>query len=175
MISKEKLVEFTSKFYSEKDLMHNLSHVNRILKMIDNLRYFVNEPVNNKYLIYGAYFHGCIKNHERNIINWLNLHEEEDIEKIISISKESLKENEAKTIEGKLLHDAHMVEGGKYFLLIKSLITGSLREQNLEETIEYFEKQVLNYGKCYIPEAEKILIEARKESIKILDDVKKYI
>lgn len=60
-------------------------------------------------------------------------------------------------------------------MLIKSLITGSLREQNLEETIEYFEKQVLNYGKCYIPEAEKILIEARKESIKILDDVKKYI
>jgi len=38
-------------------------------------------------------------------------------------------------MEGKILHDAHMIEGGKIYLIVKSLITGSVRGQTLEQTI----------------------------------------
>lgn len=175
MISTNELIEFTNNFYKDRDLMHNLSHISRILKMVDKLKNYVNEPVNDDYLIYGAYFHGCIKNHETEIINWLYAQNVDKVEEILLISKESLKENTAKTIEGRLLHDAHMIEGGKFFLLMKSMITGSLRGQGLNETIAYFENNVLHYGKCYLHEAEEILSEARKEALRILSDIKKNI
>ena len=171
----EELIEFTKKFYESKDLMHNHTHIERILKMVDILAEYIEIDYNKEKLIYGAYFHGCIKNNEREIRKWLLNKKANNIEHIIEITKESLKENEAKSIEGKLLHDAHMIEGGKYFLLIKSLITGSLRGQALDETIYYFENNVLNFGLCYIPEAQGLLEKAREEANKVLKDLKEYI
>lgn len=172
---RKKLIEFTKNYYESKDLIHNHNHIERVLKMVNNLKNFIDEEYNEEILVYAAYFHGCIKNNEIEVREWLLKEEIEDTEQIILIAKESLKENEAQSIEGKLLHDAHMIEGGKYFLLIKSLITGSLREQSLEETMNYFENHVLNNGECYIPEAQELLQEARKEAMKVLKDIKKYI
>jgi len=171
----EELIEFTKKFYESKDLMHNHSHIERVLKMVNNLKTLIDEEYNEEILVYAAYFHGCIKNNESEIRKWLLNQKADNIEQIIEITKESLKENEAKSIEGKLLHDAHMIEGGRYFLLIKSLITGSLRGQTLDETIDYFENNVLNFGLCYIPEAQVLLEKAREEAKKVLKDLKEYI
>ncbi|MBX2872992.1 MAG: hypothetical protein KTR30_12850 [Saprospiraceae bacterium] len=50
---------------------------------------------------------------------------------IIEVAWESQKEERPTTPEGLLLHDAHLLEGGKYFEIIKSLITGSVRGQSL--------------------------------------------
>ncbi|WP_051412170.1 hypothetical protein [Halonatronum saccharophilum] len=66
-----------------------------------------------------------------------------------------------------------MVEGGKVFLIVKSLITGSVREQTLEETIEYFKENILGKGRCYLPEANRIYKEQQsyaKELIKGLEE-----
>ncbi|WP_207726915.1 hypothetical protein [Anaerosolibacter carboniphilus] len=65
-----------------------------------------------------------------------------------------------------------MIEGGKTFLVIKSLITGSLRGQTLEETIQYMEENLIDKGQCYLPEAVEIYREQQKFSREFIKDLK---
>jgi uncharacterized protein len=71
-----------------------------------------------------------------------------------------------RTLAGKIVHDAHLIEGGKTFLVVKSLITGTARGQSLEETLEYIAKNILHKGICYLPEA----IEQYKQKQEYLQD-----
>ncbi|UUZ92726.1 hypothetical protein LJK87_46790 [Paenibacillus sp. P25] len=101
-------------------------------------------------IIYGCYFHGFIYLREDLIRDYLMKKgmEAEIIEKIVQISWESQKEEAPETLEGKLLHDAHMVEGGKTYLIVKALCTGTARGQSLEQTLDYMESRVLGKGQC---------------------------
>jgi len=71
MISKEKLVKFAIPYYKNKDIMHDLSHIERVLKYVEKLVKSIDYKVDMDILIYGAYFHGFIYNGEKNIIQWL--------------------------------------------------------------------------------------------------------
>ncbi|WP_346868379.1 MULTISPECIES: hypothetical protein [unclassified Clostridium] len=176
MISKEKLIEFVTPYYKNKDIMHDLSHIERILKYVERLVKSIDYKVDIDIdiLIYGAYFHGFIYNSEKNIIQWLQSQNmsRSMIKKIINASRESQKDEEAITIEGKILHDAHMIEGGKTYLIVKSLITGSVRGQTLEETIKYIEDNVLGKGTCYLPKAKMIYREQQEFAKAFIYDLK---
>ena len=104
--------------------------------------------IDHEVIVYAGYFHGFIYDDGKNIKSWLKERgfSKEKIEFIVKVAWESQKNESAETIEGKLLHDAHMVEGGKTFLISKLLITGSVRGQTLDETIEYIEKKILGLG-----------------------------
>ncbi len=162
--SKEKLVEFVTPYYKNKDIMHDLSHIERVLKYVLKLVKSIDYKVDMDILIYGAYIHGFIYNSEKNIIQWLQSQNmsRSMIKKIINASRESQKDEEAITIEGKILHDAHMIEGGKTYLIVKSLIAGSVRGQTLEETIKYIEDNILGKGTCYLPKAKRIYQEQQE-------------
>ena len=41
---------------------------------------------------------------------------------------------------------------GKTYLVVKTLITGSVRGQSLTETLKFMERNVLNKNNCYLPE-----------------------
>lgn len=174
MISKEKLIEFVAPYYKNKDIMHDLSHIERVLKYVERLVKSIDYKVDIDILIYGAYFHGFIYNSEKNIIQWLQSQNmsRSMIKKIINASRESQKDEEAITIEGKILHDAHMIEGGKTYLIVKSLITGSVRGQTLEETIKYVEDNVLGKGTCYLPKAKMIYQEQQEFAKAFIYDLK---
>jgi len=176
MISKEKLIEFVTPYYKNKDIMHDLSHIERVLKYVERLVKSIDYKVDIDIdiLIYGAYFHGFIYNSEKNIIQWLQSQNmsRSMIKKIINASRESQKDEEAITIEGKILHDAHMIEGGKTYLIVKSLITGSVRGQTLEETIKYIEDNVLGKGTCYLPKAKMIYREQQEFAKAFIYDLK---
>ena len=58
-----------------------------------------------------------------------------------------------------ILHDAHVLEGGKTYTVVKTLITGSVRGQSLEETLSFMQKNVLGANKCYLPETIKMCNE----------------
>ena len=45
-----------------------------------------------------------------------------------------------------MLHDAHLIKGGKAYMLTKCLITGVLRGQTLAETINYIKTYILING-----------------------------
>lgn len=174
IISKEKLVEFVIPYYKNKDIMHDLSHIERVLKYVEKLVKSIDYKVDMDILIYGAYFHGFIYNGEKNIIQWLQSQNmsQSMIKKIINASRESQKDEEAITIEGKILHDAHMIEGGKTYLIVKSLITGSVRGQTLEETIKYIEDNILGKGTCYLPKAKRIYQEQQEFAKAFICDLK---
>ena len=77
-------------------------------------------------------------------------YDDDMIAKTIEIAWESQRSEIPKTIEGKILHDAHVLEGGKTYLIVKTLITGSVRGQSLVDTLNYMEEYVLDKNKCYL-------------------------
>ena len=159
------LINFIKPYYENKDIMHNMWHINLVKKEVDKILAISDYDVNYNNLLYALYFHGFIYSDEKKIREFLNKHSfsYDDIENIIKIAWESQRGEEPKTIEGKILHDAHVLEGGKTYLVVKTLITGSLRGQNLEETLKFMKNNVLNKNKCYL-----------KETIPLCEEMNKY-
>ncbi len=174
MIDMKNLIDFVRPFYITKDIMHDLSHIDRMVNSANKLLTYYPEVTDSELILYGCYFHGFIYLEELLIRDYLERQglNNEYIEKIIKISWESQKDETPETLEGKLLHDAHMIEGGKTYLIVKSLCTGTARGQNLEETMEYFEKYVLGKGECYLPEAQSIFTEMQQYAKEFIKDLK---
>lgn len=170
----EDIIEFVKPFYKNKDIMHDFTHIQRTKIALQDLIKKSKISFNHKLAEIALYFHGIIYSHEQQIKDYLtdkNLPTEE-IDLIIKIAWESQKENKPSTKEGLMLHDAHMLEGGRNFEIIKSLITGSVRGQTLEETMIYIEKNLLEKGKCYTEEGIKqyeIMKKRTKEIYKELN------
>ncbi|WBW97503.1 hypothetical protein [Oceanirhabdus sp. W0125-5] len=174
MVNINNLIDFVKPYYENKDIMHNLSHIDRVLKYVEKLLKVGNHKADKDILTYSAYFHGFIYNSEQMIIDWLKTQEisTDMVKKIITVAWESQKDEEAMTLEGKILHDAHMIEGGKTYLIVKSLITGSVRGQTLEQTIKYVEDNILGKGVCYLPEAQDIYSQQQKFAKEFIYDLK---
>ncbi|MBO8162012.1 MAG: hypothetical protein H0Z24_10330 [Thermosipho sp. (in: Bacteria)] len=177
MLTIEEIEEFVKPFYKNKDIMHDLSHIKRILKAAEMLSINHGNEIDKDLIVYGAYFHGIIYENENQIYKFLKSKDltDEKINKILQVSWESQKEKIPETLEGKILHDAHLIEGGTTFLIVKSLITGTLRGQTLEETIEYIEKKILGKFTCYLPEAQNIYKEKEEFARKFLKDLKENL
>ena len=169
-----KLKEFVSPYYKDRDIMHDLSHIERVIKTVDKLGKNYLDSFDKEVVMYAAYFHGFIYKNEQEIQKWLleNGISENRAKKIITVAWESQKEEIPSTLEGKILHDAHMIEGGKTYLIVKSLITGSVRGQTLEQTLQFIEKNVLSKGKCYLPEAQEVYKEQQLFAKVFIRDLK---
>lgn len=150
----EKLIEFVEPYYRDKDIMHNMWHIKLVKKKIDEIISITDYEINYEVLILAMYFHGFIYSDEEKIKAWLksNNYIQEEIDLIVKIAWESQRSKIPETIEGKILHDAHVLEGGRQYLVVKTLITGSVRGQTLQETLDYMKDNVLDKNKCYLPE-----------------------
>lgn len=120
-----------------------------------------------------TYFHGFIYLAEEKIRKWMNEqgYSNESIERTVKIAWESQRSEIPETLEGKILHDAHVLEGGKAYLVVKTLITGSVRGQSLEQTLDYMEKNVLGQNKCYLPETILLCEEMNQYTDKFFNDL----
>ncbi|WP_197023284.1 MULTISPECIES: hypothetical protein [unclassified Thermosipho (in: thermotogales)] len=58
---------------------------------------------------------------------------------------------------------------------MKSLITGTLRGQVLEETIEYIEKNILGKFKSHLPETRNLYSDKEKFARKFLKELKENL
>lgn len=154
MINMEALLEFVEPYYIDKDIMHNMWHIELVKRKMENIISLGKYKVDMESLILATYFHGFIYNAENEIRHWLKAQQytDEMIERTVMIAWESQRSEVPKTIEGQILHDAHVLEGGKTYLAVKTLITGSVRGQSLLQTLDYMEKNVLYKNKCYLPE-----------------------
>lgn len=133
----ERITEFIEPYYKDKDIMHNMWHIKLVKKKLDEIISITNYKINYEALVLAMYFHGFIYSDEEKIRNWLksNNYSQEEVNLIVKIAWESQRTEIPETIEGKILHDAHILEGGKTYLVVKTLITGSVRGQTLPETI----------------------------------------
>ena len=68
-MDEEKLKRFTKPYYETKDIMHDLSHVLRILREAERLA--KNYDADEDLLKYGAYLHGLIPKHEKEVRQFL--------------------------------------------------------------------------------------------------------
>lgn len=174
MINTDTLLDFVKPYYEGKDIMHDLSHINRVFIYAEKLLQVGSYEADTDILKYAAYFHGFIYNSEQSIVRWLKNQElsSEMIDRIITAAWESQKDEAAQTLEGKILHDAHMIEGGKTYLIAKSLITGSVRGQTLEQTIKYIENNILDKGICYLSEALEFYYQQQEFAKKFINELK---
>ena len=143
------LLEFVKPYYIDKDIMHNMWHIELVKKMINRILSVSNYKVDEVCLTLATYFHGFIYKDEEKIKEWMMAqnYEDEIIYKTIKIAWESQRSEVPETLEGKILHDAHVLEGVTTYLIVKTLITGSVRGQSLTDTLDYMQNNVLNKSK----------------------------
>ncbi len=167
------LQKFVKPFYENKDNMHNLFHINRILNLA--LKLSKNYKIDKQLMIYGAYLHGINHHNPKEVLQFLKSQKlrNNKIKQILNIAEESHKENKPKTIEGTLLHDAHLLEGGKTFIVVKTLLVGAERKRSLEDTIRFMEKNIFGKYKCYLPQAQKIFLKKEKYAREFVIELKK--
>ena len=154
--------------------MHNWWHIELVQKMIDRILAKSDYEVDEECLKLATYFHGFIYSDEKKIRQWMHKHSYSDemISKTVKIAWESQRSETPETIEGKILHDAHVLEGGKTYQVVKTLITGSVRGQSLVDTLKYMEKNVLNTNKCYLPETIPLCEEMNRYTNDFFADLK---
>lgn len=177
MLNEKALLEFVKPYYIDKDIMHNMWHIELVTKMVDKILAVSNYSVDKECLILATYFHGFIYSDEKRIKRWLKEqgYDKKMIAKTIKIAWESQRSEIPETIEGKILHDAHVLEGGKTYVVVKTLITGSVRGQSLTDTLKFMEKNVLNKNKCYLPETIPLCEEMNKYTNDFFKDITKGI
>ncbi|MBR3768013.1 MAG: hypothetical protein IKL10_07220 [Clostridia bacterium] len=177
MVNEKALLEFASPYYEDKDIMHNMWHIELVQRMVNRILSLCDYEIDKEALKLATYFHGFIYSDEEKIRQWLieQNYNKEMISKTIKIAWESQRSEIPETIEGKILHDAHVLEGGKTYLVVKTLITGSVRGQSLTETLDFMEKNVLNQNKCYLPETIPLCEEMNRYSNNFFADLKEGI
>ena len=177
MISVDKVKEFVAPFYKDDDIMHDLSHIERMLLSVRKLIKNEDATIDTEAIVCAAYFHGLTDEHAGAICKWLTANgvSGDRARFIITIAEDSIKSAVPRTPEGTILHDAHMIEGGTTFLIVKSLITGSVRGQTLDQTIEYIEKNILDKGTCDLPEANEMYMKEQAFAKQLLDDLKENL
>lgn len=173
MIDRDELRKFIEPYYVDKDIMHNMWHIELVEKQMNRIIQLGQYDINREYLSLALAFHGFIYKDETKIKKWLknNGYSQDDIKCIVKIAWESQRPETPKTLEGKILHDAHVLEGGKTYTVVKTLITGSVRGQSLTETLDFMKKNVLGANKCYLPETKVLCDEMNvftKEFYKLL-------
>ena len=169
------LTAFCAPYYADKDIMHNLWHIELTRRWIEKVIALGNYFPDREALEYALYFHGFIYSDESAVRAWLAEQGvvPERIERIVQIAWESQRPEIPETLEGKILHDAHVLEGGKTYLVTKTLITGSVRGQNLKDTLNYLKSHVIDRNHCCLPETIPLLNEMNsfaKEYAKVLED-----
>jgi uncharacterized protein len=159
MIGVAEVEAFVHQDYADKDTMHGLDHIRRVYRLAQRLG--EKHAHDGELLMLGAYFHGIIYLREADIRRFLEDHRllPDVIDRVVQIAWESQKESAPKTIEGVLLHDAHLIEGEKTFIITKSLVTGAVRGQTLEEIIRFIEEKILGKHVCSLPEAQRLYEE----------------
>ena len=164
MLNERALFDFVEPYYIDKDIMHNMWHIELVKKMIDKIISISDYEIDEECLMLATYFHGFIYIDEEKIKKWMlsQNYDDKTISKTIKIAWESQRSEVPETLEGKILHDAHVLEGGKTYLVVKTLITGSVRGQSLVDTLDYMQKNVLNKNKCYLPETIPLCEEMNK-------------
>lgn len=127
-----------------KDFAHDFPHAERIFKLAKEIATRVEVRTDNTMLVYGAFFHGFDKKHKQKIIKFLSLNKlsKQDVSKVLQTTSEVHNNTNPLSTEGKILHDAHLLEGGLYSIVLKSLVTGFDRKWSLIKTVRYIENKI---------------------------------
>jgi len=159
-----RLRDFTKPLYDIKDTMHDWSHINRCFLAVQRVIQVNSQQCDMMALIGGLVLHGVI--YEEGMDARVNEFLSDkvsgsEIAKIILVSWDSQKESRPETLEGGILHDAHLLEGDDNFLITKTLVTGTARGQKLNQTVKFFFEHVATLKPLYYFDTTKSEYENR--------------
>jgi len=157
-LTEEALEAFFGADYAAKDTMHDLTHVRRVHRAAVRLAAVAGQVCDRQVLLVGAYLHGIVYLPDRERLARRLLQDagmpEALIERAVQAAQESQTDAEPRTPEGIVLHDGHLLEGGRAFLLAKTLVTGAARGSTLSEIIAYWDQHVRGRYRCALPVAQ---------------------
>lgn len=174
--NKKEPEEFVHKFYKNKDMMHDLSHIKRILATA--VKMSKKHKADLSILTLVAYFHGVdLKLHRQDVTDYLRGQgfKMKHIERTLQATSESGTKSIPKTAEGRILHDAHLLEGGLTFHVVKSLITGASRGDSISQIIDYFDSNINGKYRCYLPESKLLYREKEAFAREFFRNLKKNL
>lgn len=175
----EKFASMLRPLYSGQDIAHDIGHIKRIHKKA--LSFAKGYKVDPKALSLGAVLHGVVREQRRDAEAVLRASgvDKNLIQKAVRIAIESQATAIPKSSEGKILHDAHLCEGGDFFIVAKCMATALSNGYPLSETYEWINKNIITnkQRKCHLLKGKReymrkmgILKAMWKELRIILDD-----
>ena len=152
------LEDFLRADYAAKDTMHDLTHIRRVYRAAEGLAGLSEVAYDADVLLIGAYLHGVvyIPEREREARSFLRTSgvPQPMIDRAVTAALESQTDARPQSAEGMLLHDGHLLEGGRSFLLVKTLVTGGARASTLADIVAFWERQVAGRFRCVLPAAQ---------------------
>lgn len=143
--------------YFGRDPAHGLGHIERIHSK--SLSFAKKYKVDGIALSLGAVLHGLVKRKRTKAERILKNNDINNdlIKKGICIALESQADAIPKSMEGKILHDAHLCEGTDFFIVAKCLATATSNGYPLKETYGWVKKNIIANRKrrCYLPEGKQ--------------------
>ena len=105
MCNEKELLAFCEPYYRDKDIMHNMWHIELVKKTVQKILSISRYQVDEESLLLATYFHGFIYLDEQKIRHWMAGQGYEDpvISKTVQIAWESQRKEVPETIEGKIL------------------------------------------------------------------------
>jgi uncharacterized protein len=167
-----RVIALLGDFYSAKDTMHDLSHIERIRARA--LEFAESRPCDLDVLQLAAYFHGFVSGREEEVRDALSRWgvSPDGVEQVMTVAKESSKRADPASPEGQLLHDAHLLEGDDNWLITKGLVTGTARGQTLTETVSFLQKHWReSKARCCFPENQRPYEERVARAIAYMDNL----
>lgn len=177
IVNQNELEAFVKRYYRKKDMMHDLTHIRRILETarVISRRH---KAADSSILTIASYLHGIdIKANEVKLSKFLRDRgfNSEEIRWIFQAAVDSQTGSVPKTLEGKILHDAHLLEGGRTFHIVKCLVTGISRGNSLSEIIGYYHSNIYGRYKCYLEENKAPYREKERFSRQFFNDLSKNL
>ncbi len=171
------LESFLRSDYAAKDTMHDLTHVRRMHCAAVRLATTVGQDYDPETLLIGAYLHGIVYIPEREQAARAFLRSagapEPVIERAVQAARESQASAAPVTPEGILLHDGHLLEGGRSFMLVKALVTGGARGSTLAEIVSFWEQHVRGRFRCALPAAQAEYEEQEAFAQAVFEELKR--
>jgi uncharacterized protein len=153
------LEEFLRADYASKDTMHDTTHIRRVHRAAERLALDTGTVYDRFVLLAGAYLHGVvyIPEREREARAFLERAGVQSgvIDRAVTAARESQTDAVPRTREGMLLHDGHLLEGGRSFLLVKTLVTGAARGSALADIVAFWDHHVVGRFRCALPLAQQ--------------------
>ncbi|MBD3241727.1 MAG: hypothetical protein GF331_14140 [Chitinivibrionales bacterium] len=153
----EQLHALFSPFYEGKDILHDGSHIRRIACKAIDIAAQECIHINHWVVWCGAYLHGVVYTDDTGVRDLLLSSGADSslVDKAVWAAWESGKEATPNTAEGMVLHDAHLLEGGRTYIVTKCLTTGAARGQSVADTLTLIETDVLGAYRCCLPSAQQ--------------------
>jgi uncharacterized protein len=135
-----------------------------------------NYSIDDELLVLGAYFHGMINSNEGKVREFLRNEKvpEKRIVVIMQAARDSQRGSTPILLEGKILHDAHFLEGGKTFFVIKAIMIGVSKGESLQEILEHIEISA-GAPKSALPESQAAYDEKDRFTRDFIDSLRKNL